>query len=587
MGIEIQARSEMAMQQQRQQRERAYAQANAARGVPAAAPTVAPSYPSVESPTFQSNGSAGMETDASKATGNKKKRKRPLADAQAHLLQSAAGDTNTNGTGASPFGTTASSGTAPATLSPEDQMKMNYFLLNELRKTKEEQIKMARELQVVKLENHKLNSRMVQAAEGYRLLQIAFRQMHPTYHLNPGAMKIPSTIEGFASASVSTDANLTQSSSSSAFSPNSSALTTASSSMGSTQDKAFAGWLSDKAMVVFDLSKNPAVVLTCNDAFCRLFGYQMDNVIGMAWKKFIDQAYFERTMLILQNNGASTRQTSSIQFMQVYKAPSGSNFVALDTHTFFYGTNGPRADLVTITPVQADLPQPTDQFFWPVSDAASPGGTFTPTSPAPQAAAAAAAAAHTAASTASATLSDADEVSFSVGGQPPPLRRRKVIETANTGPHFLKVQELTPSDEIAKSTHHGFTTADGAMKPKKPRQAKASGRAKMVGGTPEKPKRTAPARGKRAGALAGGEVNFGSPARFEEVSQDLYPPIIPHVADDLAPGAPVDPMLVDQSDLPLFAEDQYPSFGFVSDDMDGQVPTETFTDPFDDIFSHP
>jgi hypothetical protein len=30
-----------------------------------------------------------------------------------------------------------------------------------------------------------------------------------------------------------------------------------------------------RAMVVFDLTKNPAIVLTANDVFCQMVGYEM------------------------------------------------------------------------------------------------------------------------------------------------------------------------------------------------------------------------------------------------------------------------------------------------------------------------
>lgn len=30
-----------------------------------------------------------------------------------------------------------------------------------------------------------------------------------------------------------------------------------------------------KAMVVFDLTRNPAIVLTTNDIFCKMLGYEM------------------------------------------------------------------------------------------------------------------------------------------------------------------------------------------------------------------------------------------------------------------------------------------------------------------------
>jgi PAS domain S-box-containing protein len=51
----------------------------------------------------------------------------------------------------------------------------------------------------------------------------------------------------------------------------------------------------DTAMVVFDLVKSPAIILTANEQFCRLFGYKMEDVVGMPWKQLIHPDYLERT----------------------------------------------------------------------------------------------------------------------------------------------------------------------------------------------------------------------------------------------------------------------------------------------------
>jgi PAS domain S-box-containing protein len=655
MGIEIESRSQMAMQQQKQQREKAYAAAATASQTPRAnvAATSTPSPTPSTSQTFntipQVTEPSTPESNAAKAAGNKKKRKRQAADGQAPLLPAAPNGTSSNTSNTSNYGDPAgmqqphASQTGPAaSVSPEDQMKINYFLLNELRKTKEEQIQMARELQVVKVENHKLNTRMVQAAEGYRLLQMAFRQMHPTYHLNPGAIKIPSSIEG-----VAVDGN-SQSSKGAGNTPfiASSALTSSNSAVTPSQDKAFSGWLSEKAMVVFDLSKNPAVVLTCNDAFCRLFGYQMENVIGMAWKKFIDQSYFERTMsILLQNNGAANRQTSSIQFMQVYKAGNGSTFVALDTHTFLYGTTGPRADLVTITPVQADHPNPSDQSFWPVTEAASPH----PESPLPPGAipSASSAASQTASniahafspvsesSTSSTYVEAQGDMSQGVGMTPPPVRRRKIVETPAYNP---KVQEINSSDDSFRSPSPPPSAeasyAVGQAKPRKPRQPKAPKAASAANSVSEAPKakRAGPGRPKRASAAAAAASvepdSSASHVRIEEIPSDpmgsymsaIHPGahipvqysqphasdmpgaaiILPPVGSSISASGELDPMLVDQTgpfgvNLPEYQEDEI--FGlpgdvgpvFQPDDLGQSVEnSEQYSDPnalFYDVFS--
>jgi PAS domain S-box-containing protein len=48
-------------------------------------------------------------------------------------------------------------------------------------------------------------------------------------------------------------------------------------------------------MVIFDLSRTPPVVLTANHKFCQLFGYALEEVIGVPWKQFIHSDYIEYT----------------------------------------------------------------------------------------------------------------------------------------------------------------------------------------------------------------------------------------------------------------------------------------------------
>jgi hypothetical protein len=38
-----------------------------------------------------------------------------------------------------------------------------------------------------------------------------------------------------------------------------------------------------QAMVVFDLTKNPAIVLTTNDTFCKMLGYEMVSSLRMVY----------------------------------------------------------------------------------------------------------------------------------------------------------------------------------------------------------------------------------------------------------------------------------------------------------------
>jgi len=117
-------------------------------------------------------------------------------------------------------------------------------------------------------------------------------------------------------------------------------------SMPKRSDYYISGINPTSAMVVFDLTKNPAIVLTTNETFCKMVGYEMKDVLGCAWHKFIPAEYIDRTMNKLSQRNL---KDSVIQFDQVYKHKDAGIFPALDTHTIFFANGKPVSDLVFIT----------------------------------------------------------------------------------------------------------------------------------------------------------------------------------------------------------------------------------------------
>jgi len=204
----------------------------------------------------------------------------------------------------------------------EDLVKTNCFLIAELKKVKEEQSRMKEELHNLRIENEILKE---------RFNKFLMTSLTPQASLSSNAYSIQQQMQWTAFLN----------------------------QIHRSENR-------DTAMVIFDLVKSPAVVLTANEQFCRLFGYKTDEIVGMPWKQFIHPDYLERTTAILRQKNLQPK----IQFLQVYRTASGTTFVALDTHTFFGGAV-PRADLVAIQPLHANLqnalPSPANRNFWPVS----------------------------------------------------------------------------------------------------------------------------------------------------------------------------------------------------------------------------
>lgn len=124
--------------------------------------------------------------------------------------------------------------------------------------------------------------------------------------------------------------------------------------------------VNDKAIVIYDLTKLPATVKTANETFCRMLGYDMQEVLGQPWTKFVHPAYHERVKQIFNTRPLST----IIEFDLVYRHRNGGLFSTFDSHTIIFAADGtPVSDLVAIklnphpmaapSPVLASSARPT------------------------------------------------------------------------------------------------------------------------------------------------------------------------------------------------------------------------------------
>src|SRR5262249_38836827 len=118
-------------------------------------------------------------------------------------------------------------------VSPED---LNLVLLNELRELKQNQRRLHDELQ-------RLQAGEARAAE-HHTNSHAPQLHHPLHHVPTGALQKAAT-------SVAQPA------------------------------------VQDKAVVIYDLTKFPATVKTANETFCRMLGYELHEVLGQPWTKFV------------------------------------------------------------------------------------------------------------------------------------------------------------------------------------------------------------------------------------------------------------------------------------------------------------
>eukprot|EP01102_Stenamoeba_stenopodia_P010853 TRINITY_DN330_c0_g1_i1.p1 TRINITY_DN330_c0_g1~~TRINITY_DN330_c0_g1_i1.p1 ORF type:complete len:579 (+),score=149.47 TRINITY_DN330_c0_g1_i1:301-2037(+) len=113
-----------------------------------------------------------------------------------------------------------------------------------------------------------------------------------------------------------------------------------------------------KALVVFDLTKKTATVLSADVNFCKMLGYEMEEVLGAPWSKFVHPDYRERALNIFSSKSLS----SSIELDQVYVHKNGAIVFATDVHTFLFGTNrNPVSDFVCVY-LRTKLPSPASNY---------------------------------------------------------------------------------------------------------------------------------------------------------------------------------------------------------------------------------
>eukprot|EP01103_Thecamoeba_quadrilineata_P021449 TRINITY_DN986_c0_g1_i4.p1 TRINITY_DN986_c0_g1~~TRINITY_DN986_c0_g1_i4.p1 ORF type:complete len:335 (-),score=67.08 TRINITY_DN986_c0_g1_i4:107-1111(-) len=109
-----------------------------------------------------------------------------------------------------------------------------------------------------------------------------------------------------------------------------------------------------QAFILFDLTKKPASVLTADGTFCQMLGYEMEEVVGAPWQKFVHPDYCDRALNIF----SSTALNTSIQMDQVYRHKNGAIVFATDVHNFLLGTNRqPVSDFVCVR-LHSRLPSP-------------------------------------------------------------------------------------------------------------------------------------------------------------------------------------------------------------------------------------
>jgi len=121
--------------------------------------------------------------------------------------------------------------------------------------------------------------------------------------------------------------------------------------------KAVKDTFSEHAIVLYDLTKMPPIVKTANDTFCKMLGYDMDDVIGQPWVKFVHPSMYDRTFQIFSARKLST----VIEFNQYYKHKNGGAFSTVDSHTIIFDGHTPVSDLVTIKLARNNINENTEK----------------------------------------------------------------------------------------------------------------------------------------------------------------------------------------------------------------------------------
>ena len=103
----------------------------------------------------------------------------------------------------------------------------------------------------------------------------------------------------------------------------------------------------DRIMVVYDLTKKPPIIVSATQSFCKLLGYNREDVLNQPWHKFISMDSLENTTRRLRNN------SQPILFMpQLYFRRDRLVLHSHDIHTFFFDSfDNPILDLVVLNPL--------------------------------------------------------------------------------------------------------------------------------------------------------------------------------------------------------------------------------------------
>jgi len=222
----------------------------------------------------------------------------------------------------------------------ERQNNLNLYFMKELKKVKQDQERLDNEVLNLKLENSNLTSRLRNSQWQVMRLMEYFSQLAES-----GPTQVPYRHPVLSIGSSDDEPSLPD------FIP----------------PHSYPGTVpnpSEQPMVVYNVTKNTAIVLTANSTFCELLGYELDEVIGLSWTEFIPPYAIAKTMALLRQTSRNPQSRGIITVDQVYKHTGGGIFNSIDTHTILFGKDGhPISDIVVLSlPTSSTSSEQTDQL---------------------------------------------------------------------------------------------------------------------------------------------------------------------------------------------------------------------------------
>eukprot|EP01126_Amoeba_proteus_P058293 TRINITY_DN7505_c0_g3_i1.p1 TRINITY_DN7505_c0_g3~~TRINITY_DN7505_c0_g3_i1.p1 ORF type:complete len:294 (+),score=47.10 TRINITY_DN7505_c0_g3_i1:94-975(+) len=101
-------------------------------------------------------------------------------------------------------------------------------------------------------------------------------------------------------------------------------------------------------IIIFDVSRDPPVVITANNKFCEIFGYTIQEIRGVSFTNFVHPHYVDYSITKIKQEYLKP----SLSFQQVYVTKTGKVMVSQDCHSFFLGDDGVNLiDFVTVNPL--------------------------------------------------------------------------------------------------------------------------------------------------------------------------------------------------------------------------------------------